>query len=136
MPVAQARPSVRSRTPRGRLPDKAPSEAADAPAALEIGGIDVENIVLLEGARVEHDDVGQPEVAINAIEDTENVFAVRNVWAPPDLIREFSFASSRATALRALVRPRRRSLSRVTPCVPPMPCRRASLGGAGKLRAR
>jgi hypothetical protein len=65
--------------PGGRLPDEEPSEAADAPAALKVGGIDIENISLLEGARVEYDDVRCPEVMVDTIKDMENIFAIRNV---------------------------------------------------------
>jgi hypothetical protein len=61
------------------LPDEQTSETADAPAALEIGGVDIENIGLLEGARVEYDDVRRPEVLVDTIKDTENIFAIRNV---------------------------------------------------------
>jgi hypothetical protein len=64
---------------RGHLPDKESSEASDAPAALEVGGIDIENIVLLEGASVEHDEVRLSKIMVDTIEDAENIFATRNV---------------------------------------------------------
>ncbi|BDD66249.1 hypothetical protein Sj15T_12700 [Sphingobium sp. TA15] len=62
-------------TPRGRLPDEQASEAADAPASLKIGRIDVEDIGLLEGAGIEHDEVWFSEIAIDAVEDTEDIIA-------------------------------------------------------------
>ena len=72
------------------MPDKKPSETADAPAPLEIGGIDIDNIVLLESAGVEHDEVGNPEVAVDTIEDTENILAIRNVGSiRPDTLAAF-----------------------------------------------
>src|SRR5271169_6764952 len=77
--------------PCGLLPDKEPTETADAPAALEVGGIDIENIVLLKSARVEHDDVRHPEVTVDTIKDTENIFAIRNVGS----IRPNTLAASR-----------------------------------------
>src|SRR5271156_126008 len=76
--------------PRGRLPDEQASEAADPPAALKVGGIDIENIVLLEGARVEHDEVRFSKFTVDTIEDTENIFAIRDVGGiRPDVLAAF-----------------------------------------------
>lgn len=65
--------------PCGSLPDEQASEAADAPATLEVGRVDIENVVFLEGACVENDQVRLPKVAVHAVEDTLNIFAVRDI---------------------------------------------------------
>ena len=62
--------------PRHRLSDEEPSEAADAPTTLKVGGIDIENPVLLEGARVEHDKIWFSKITVDTIEDAENIFAI------------------------------------------------------------
>ena len=59
----------------GRLRDKQAPKAADAPASLKVGRIDVEDVGLLEGAGVEYDEVRFSEIAIDAIEDTEDIIA-------------------------------------------------------------
>src|SRR5579862_5491760 len=81
--------------PGGRLPDEQASETADAPAALKVGGVDIEDIALLESARVEHDEVGLSEVTVDTLEDPQNIFAIRDVGGiRPNVVAAFRFDQS------------------------------------------
>ena len=66
-------------SPRGRLANVKSPEAADPPAALEVGRVDVEDVGLLERAGVEHYEIRIAQIAIDLVEDAQNIFGTRDV---------------------------------------------------------